>query len=121
MERSYIMNTIDFTAIALALIGMVSGWATYWFDRRKHQVEVKTLEAQLKALETETRQKEMNLSKDYVTEFRTNIAGPLQQDVKALRLEVKELRYAIERISDCPHSAGCPVRERLLHDAQSVH
>ena len=55
------MEVIDISAIILAVIGMVSGWATYWFDRRKHKVEVKNLEAQIKDLETNIRQKELNL------------------------------------------------------------
>ena len=39
------MTTNDLTAIVLAVIGMVSGWATYWFDRRKHKQEVEGLKA----------------------------------------------------------------------------
>ena len=64
------MMTLDYSAIVLALIGMVSGWATYWLDRRKHRQEVDGLKA-------DNRQKGMDLSKDYVTEWRTYIAEPL--------------------------------------------
>ena len=28
------MGAIDVTAVILAVIGMVSGWVTYWFDRK---------------------------------------------------------------------------------------
>ena len=61
-------------------------------DRKKHRQEVESLKA-------DNRQKEMNLSKDYVTEWRTYIAEPLQREVNELRQEVAELRYAIQRIS----------------------
>ena len=100
------MMTLDYSAIVLAVIGMVSGWATYWFDRRRHKQEVDGLKA-------DNRQKEMNLSKDYVTEWRTYIAEPLQREVGELRNEVAELRHAIELVSDCPHRDGCPVRAEL--------
>ena len=104
------MMTLDYSAIVLAVIGMVSGWATYWFDRRRHKQEVESLRA-------DNRQKDMNLSKDYVTEWRTYIAEPLQREVSGLRTEVAELRDAIQRIGDCPHRAECPVSEQLRHDA----
>ena len=100
------MMTLDYTAIALAVLTMVSGWVTYWFDRRKHRQEVEGLKA-------DNRQKDLDLSKDYVTEFRTFIAEPLQREVGELRQEVTELRYAIQAIEACPHRDGCPVVDRL--------
>lgn len=112
------MTTIDVTAIVLAVIGMVSGWATYWFDRRKHKVEVKNLEAQIKDLETNIRQKELNLGTDFVKNFWELIAGPLKKEVSDLRNEVNELRDAIQKINDCPFSGDCPVRKRMRHDEE---
>lgn len=100
------MGTLDVSAIMLALIGMVSGWVTFWLDRRKHQQEVESLRA-------DNRQKEMNLSKDYVQEWRTYIAEPLQREVEQLRNEVAELRHAIQRIDRCPHRDHCPVYDGL--------
>ena len=100
------MMTLDYSAIVLAVIGMVSGWATYWFDRRRHKQEVDGLKA-------DNRQKEMHLSKDYVTEWRTYIAEPLQREVGELRTEVASLRDAIQRVGDCPHRAQCPVLDSL--------
>ncbi len=100
------MGTLDVSAIMLAVIGMVSGWVTFWLDRRKHQQEVESLRA-------DNRQKEMNLSKDYVQEWRTYIAEPLQREVGQLRNEVAELRHAIQRIDRCPHRDHCPVYDGL--------
>lgn len=51
----------------------------------------------------------LNMSKDYVTEWRTFIAELLQLEVSELRQEVAELRYAIQRISDSLHRSDCPV------------
>lgn len=100
------MGTFDVTAIILAVIGMVSGWVTYWLDRRKHRQEIEGLKA-------DNRQKEMNLSKDYVQEWRTYIAEPLQREVGELRTEVAELRNAIQRIDRCPHRDNCPVYDGM--------
>ena len=99
------MGTIDITAIVLAIISFLSGLG-WMLDRKKHRQEVEALKA-------DNRQKDMNLSKDYVTEWRTYIAEPLQREVSELRQEVAELRHAIELVSDCPHSGSCPVRDEL--------
>ena len=106
------MGTIDLTAIVLALITMVSGWVTYWFDRRKHRQEVEGLKA-------DNRQKDLDLSKDYVTEWRTYIAEPLQREVSELRSEVAQLRHAIQAIEACPHRDGCPVVDRMQRTADA--
>ena len=39
------METMDLTAIVLALITMVSGWVSWYLDRRKHKQKVKGLQA----------------------------------------------------------------------------
>ena len=102
--------TIDWTSVVLALITMVSGLG-WMLDRKKHRQEVEALRA-------DNRQKDMNLSKDYVTEWRTYIAEPLQREVGELRTEVASLRDAIQRIGDCPHRAQCPVLDELRkHEA----
>ena len=99
-------SEVEWTSVVLAVIGMVSGWFSWWLDRRRHRQEIEGLKA-------DNRQKEMNLSKDYVTEFRTFIAEPLQREVGELRQEVKELRDAIQRIDRCPHRDNCPVYDGM--------
>ena len=104
------MGTIDVTAIILAIISFLSGLG-WMLDRKKHRQEVENLKADVK-------QKELDLSKDYVTEWRTYIAEPLQREVNELRQEVAGLRYAIQRISDCPHRSDCPVLDQLQRQPQ---
>ena len=108
------MGAIDLTAIVLGVIGMVSGWATYWFDRRKHKQEVKNLEVEAQKLKTETRQKYMDLAKMYVDEFTKNIATPLEKRVDELTREVKELKdeLAVFKENVC-YRSGCPHRVRV--------
>ena len=93
--------TMDITAIILAIISFLSGLG-WMLDRKKHRQEVEALRADVK-------QKELDLSKDYVTEWRTYIAEPLQREVGELRNEVAALRNAIQKIDACPHRDGCPV------------
>ena len=95
------MEQMNWTEIILGVFTLLStcGW---FVSGRKHRQEVESLKA-------DVRRKDMDLSKDYVTEWRTYIAEPLQREVNELRQEVAELRYAIQRISDCSHRSDCPV------------
>ncbi len=104
------MVKIEWTSVALAVIGVLSGWFTWWLDRRRHRQEVEGLKA-------DNRQKDMNLSMDYVKEGRTYIAEPLQREVGELRQEITQLRYAIQKIDTCPHRANCPVVDGLQQHA----
>lgn len=105
------MNAELWVSIVLALISMVSGWG--WLtNSRKYRQEVKSLEA-------ENRQKYMDLAKEYVEEFRKNIAEPLQLEVRDLRNEVKLLRDAVQEINDCPFNGDCPVWTKLSAPARN--
>lgn len=103
------MGTIDITNVILAVLTLIGGCG--WIvNRRKYRQEVRSLQA-------DNRQKDMDLSKDYVTEWRTYIAEPLQREVNELRQEVAELRYAIQQIDRCPHRDACPVIDRMQRPA----
>jgi len=109
------LSEVDLTAIVLAVIGMVSGWVSYWLDHRKHKQEVKNLEAEAQKLKAETRQKYMDLAKMYVDEFTKNIATPLEKRVDELTIEVKELKDELENVKrNACYCAGCPNRISVL-------
>ena len=101
---------MNWTEIVLGLFTLLStcGW---FVSGRKHRQEIESLKA-------DNRQKDMNLSRDYVTEWRTYIAEPLQREVGELRQEVAELRHAIQAIDVCPHRAECPVLDELRKQSQ---
>ena len=101
---------MNWTEIILGLFTLLStcGW---FVSGRKHRQEIESLKA-------DNRQKDMNLSRDYVTEWRTYIAEPLQREVGELRQEVAELRHAIQAIDVCPHRAQCPVLDELQRKSQ---
>ena len=104
------MEQIGWTSIVLSVLTLLGGCG-WLIDRKKHRQEVESLKA-------DNRMKDMELGKAYVDEFRSNIARPLQEEVKDLRMEIAQLRNAIQRIGDCPHSADCPVRDSLQHESQ---
>ena len=105
-----VMEQIGWTSIVLSVLTLLGGCG-WLIDRKKHRQEVESLKA-------DNRMKDMELGKAYVDEFRSNIARPLQEEVKDLRMEIAQLRNAIQRIGDCPHSADCPVRDSLQHESQ---
>lgn len=106
---------IDFSAIILAVIGMVSGWATWFLDRRKHRQEVKNLEAEAKAQQAETEKRYMELAMMYVDEFTKNIVRPLEKRVDELTNEVKALKDELGTVKEnvCYH-ASCAHRISVL-------
>ena len=104
------MEQIGWTSIVLSVLTLLGGCG-WLIDRKKHRQEIESLKA-------DNRQKDMNLSKDYVTEWRTYIAEPLQREVGELRQEVAELRHAIQAIDVCPHRAQCPVLDELRKQSQ---
>ena len=91
--------------ILLSVLTIVAGGG-WLFDRHRHRQEIESLKA-------DNRQKDMNLSKMYVDEFKENIADPLRREVRELRNEITYLRNAIQKINDCPHSGACPVYSEL--------
>ena len=102
------METMDLTAIVLALITMVSGWVSWYLDRRKHKQEVKGLQA-------DNRMKDMELGQLYVEQFEKNIAEPLRRDVIALRAEVENLKKELSDVkTNACYCAGCPNRISVL-------
>ncbi len=102
---------MEWTSIVLSLITLLGGCG-WILDRKKHRQEVEGLKA-------DNRQKDMELGKDYVTEWRTYIAEPLQREVGELWQEVAELRNAIQCIDACSHRDSCPVIGELQRSAKS--
>ena len=99
---------MEWTNIILAIIAALSGCG-WLVSGRKYRQEVESLKA-------DNRQKDMDLSKMYVDEFRENIAEPLRLEVRELRTEVDMLRNAIQKINDCPLAADCPVLDELQNN-----
>ena len=100
---------MNWTEIVLGVFTLL-GCCGWFVEGRKHKQAVEGLKA-------DNRLKDMELSKDYVTEWRTYIAEPLQREVGELRNEVAQLRYAIQKIDACAHRDHCPVVSELQRAA----
>lgn len=96
---------IDVTSIILGVLTLLGGCG-WVIDRKKHRQEIEALKADI-------RQKNLDLSTEFVEKFRSLISDPLEEQVDKLRNEVNQLRDAIEGVYDCPYRDGCPVRDKL--------
>ena len=156
-----VMEQIGWTSIVLSVLTLLGGCG-WLIDRKKHRQEIESLKADNRQKDMNRRTSERrgqaglgypereggnakrNLSRDYVTEWRTYIAEPLtivdlcrdsamseselsplrsllhrlQREVGELRQEVAELRHAIQAIDICPHRDGCPVLDELRKQSQ---
>ena len=99
------MNTIDITSIILGILTFVNGFG-WLIDRKKHAQMIEGLKA-------DNARKYLDLAIEFARNFKELIADPLEEQVKDLRTEVKQLNDAIEKIIDCPYSGHCPVRDEL--------
>lgn len=96
---------MDWTTIILAVLTLLGGCG-WLVDHKSHK-------AKIEGLKKDNEQKDMQLAKTYVDEFRENVAKPLQTEVKGLRRNVKQLTNAVEKINDCDYRSQCPVRIEL--------
>ena len=96
---------VDVTSIILGVLTLLGGCG-WVIDRKKHRQEIEALKADI-------RQKNLDLSTEFVKKFRSLISDPLEEQVDKLRNEVNQLRDAIEGVYDCPYKDECPVRDKL--------
>lgn len=97
--------SMDWYSIIPSIVALLT--ACGWFvDGRLHRKKVKEQDIR-------NRQEEMELSKTYVTEFKENIAKPLQTEIKGLRRDVKNLQKAIKQANNCDYHDNCPVLDEL--------
>ena len=96
---------IDVTSIVLGVLTFLGGCG-WVIDRKRHRQEIEALKADI-------RQKNLDLSTEFVEKFRSLISDPLEEQVNKLRNEVNQLRDAIEGVYDCPYRDECPVRDKL--------
>ena len=99
------MTPIDVTSIVLGLLTFINGLG-WLVDRKRHRQEIESLKA-------DTDRKYLDLATEFAKKFKELIAEPLEAQITELRTEVKQLRNAINKIGDCPHSGHCPVRDEL--------
>ena len=47
------------------------------------------------------------------------VVQPLEKEIKKLRSSVNRMERALDKISDCPHSDKCPVKDALQDKEQN--
>lgn len=99
------MDTLDIIRTigeAVLSSGLIASLFTLRTTKRKAEEELKQLQA---------------TNADSI--LRTNeeyIVKPLKREINGLRSTVRQLTKAIQKAQDCPHAAGCPVRESILSE-----
>lgn len=88
---------IEIILALLALLGNC-GW---FISGRLHRQQVRQASAQ-------AQREELDVSVQYVKQFKENIYDPLQK-------EVRKLRATIEAVGTCEHRSQCPALDRLQH------
>ena len=97
------MNAIDVTSIVLGLLTTINGLG-WLVDRHKQEIE---------GMKADNERKYLDLATEFAEKFSKLIVEPIEAQITELRTEVKQLRNAINKMGDCPHSGHCPVRDEL--------
>lgn len=98
---------MDLNIVSIVLNAVLSvGFLTAIFTLRETKRKAK---ADAAAVETTNVDSILETNQKYIVE-------PLKKEINALRKNVNSLTRAINRISDCPHSIDCPVRNELQRE-----
>jgi hypothetical protein len=97
---------MDIQTILPYLISAITGIAGWLGGRRKKAADDKKVEAEAKTIELSNDERMMQMQQKYIVE-------PVLEKVSTLSKEIRRLRLAINKISDCPYEASCPVRHEL--------
>lgn len=113
------MNTMEIVSLVLnfilggGLIAAVTAIATLRSSVKEAEAkaeqalaEAKRMHAEAKGTELVNEEKTLQIFKQYVYE-------PIQKEATALRRSVNRLNRAIDKITECPTAATCPVRRSL--------
>lgn len=108
------------TEVILALVAIVatplSAWLGSIFTRQKYMAEVRSLRADVAKKRADNRGVELDNVRQGNEILLEQIVKPLKTEIKNLRHDVNRFRRAVEKIPGCPHSADCPVSRELLAD-----
>jgi hypothetical protein len=92
-------------------------------------VTLATISSTRKKAQTESKQAEMDLAKEYVQEYSKNIVEPLRENIEkqigtlndeitGLKKELARFRKAIEKGKACPYINACPIEHELQKAAE---
>lgn len=108
MELSQVIPII--TAIVTAPL---SAWFTAVLLRKKYNMEVEQLKAQITATKADTKSDELENVRKGISILMNDIVEPLKKEINAIRKELARFRKALEKGNDCKHYDLCPIRGEL--------
>jgi hypothetical protein len=97
---------MDMQTILPYLISAITGIAGWMGGKRAKAATDKKAEAEAQSVEIDNEEKVLKIQLEYIIK-------PLEESVGKLTKEIRKLRLAINKISDCPYEADCPVRHEL--------
>jgi hypothetical protein len=97
---------IQWTEIAPYVVGAVTGISGWISGKRAKVASDKKAEAEAKRVEIDNEEKVLQMQLEYIVK-------PLETKVDRLTKEIKKLRFAINKVAECPYEAECPVRKEL--------
>jgi hypothetical protein len=97
------INFQDILPYVVSVVTAAAGWVG---GKRAKVASDKKAEAEAKSVEIDNEEKVLRMQLEYIVK-------PLEAKVDKLTKEVKKLRFAINKIADCPYEADCPVRKEL--------
>ena len=114
------MGTLEIISLIAAIItAPLSSWLTAKLLRKKYDVEIDGLRAQVEASKADTRSDELANVKEAMSILMEQVVEPLKKEINAIRKELSLLRRAVEKANRCPfanHADACPV----LHELRRV-
>ena len=99
MELSGIISLV-----AAIISAPLSAWLTAILLRKKYDMEVEQLRAQVKASKAETRGDELENVKKAMTILMEEVVEPLKKEINEIRKELARFRRAVEKVNTCPHA-----------------
>jgi hypothetical protein len=97
---------INLSDILPYIVSAATGVAGVFGGMRLKKANEKKAEAEAKSAEIDNEEKVLRMQLEYIVK-------PLEAKVDKLTKEVRKLRFAINKIADCPYEAECPVRKEM--------
>ncbi|MDR3133222.1 MAG: hypothetical protein LBU42_04275 [Prevotellaceae bacterium] len=97
---------IQLTDILPYIVGGLTTVGSFIGGRRVKVASDKKAEAEAKRVEIDNEEKVLQMQLEYIVK-------PLETKVDKLIKEIKKLRFAINKVAECPYEADCPVRKEL--------
>ncbi|MBQ7210508.1 MAG: hypothetical protein IJS05_06410 [Paludibacteraceae bacterium] len=117
MTTTEIISLILNFLLGGGLIAAITAIATLRSSVKEAEAQAEQALAEAKRMRAEATGTELVNEEKTLQIFKQYIYEPIQKEAINLRRSVNRLNRAIEKISDCPTAATCPVR-RELQDAK---